>query len=249
MSTPSRRAQPLGKASRPRQASRAGLEPTGARIAGSCAARTALPTARSARLVPLRPRTRSQDRSVPRRPRRPTIGAGPQRRHQQREIFTSLLRRCSGHLTLSRRAAGIGQERPLEPARRDDRICVSVARYRTRASSGRPGALRRRAPLRTGRARFRASGSSKPWWLAGGVAVEVDETGFGGVRAGCVPDDVDRLASGGQPVLPVAWGLWAVLVGEQDAVADRAAPVLGLVSAQGGEVDRQRRFASSPPAD
>jgi hypothetical protein len=34
---------------------------------------------------------------------------------------------------------------------------------RTSALSGRPGALRRRAPLRTGRARFRASGSSKPW--------------------------------------------------------------------------------------
>ena len=34
--------------------------------------------------------------------------------------------------------------------------------------SGRPGALLRPAPLRTGRARFRASGSSKPGWLVGG---------------------------------------------------------------------------------
>ena len=46
--------------------------------------------------------------------------------------------------------------------------------------SGRPGALRRRAPFRTGRARFRASGSSESCWLAGGVAVGVGETGFGG---------------------------------------------------------------------
>jgi hypothetical protein len=35
--------------------------------------------------------------------------------------------------------------------------------WRDCCTSGRPGALRRRAPLRTGRARFRASGSSKPW--------------------------------------------------------------------------------------
>ncbi len=121
---------------------------------------------------------------------------------------------------------------------------ASAASSRSR-SSGRPGVLRRRAPLGTGRASLPASGSSKPWWLAGGVAVEVDETGCSLVRVGCVPDDVDRLASGGQPVLPFAWGFASVLVGEQGAVADRAAAVLGSVELSGGEVDRQRRFASS----
>jgi hypothetical protein len=45
-----------------------------------------------------------------------------------------LVRRCSGHLTLGRQLAGLRHERPREPARRDDRICVSDARYCTRAS-------------------------------------------------------------------------------------------------------------------
>jgi hypothetical protein len=81
--------------------------------------------------------------------------------------------------------------------------------------SGRPGALRRRAPLRTGRARFRASGSSEPCWLAGGLTVEVDETGWSSlVRRAWVPDDVDRLAGGRQPLFPLVWGLWPVLDGD-----------------------------------
>ena len=70
--------------------------------------------------------------------------------------------------------------------------------------------------------------------------MEVDETGCSGVRVGCVPDDIDRLASGGQPVLPVAWGLWAVCGGEERGLADRAAAVLGSVEPDGGAVDRPR---------
>ena len=57
-------------------------------------------------------------------------------------------------------------------------------------------------PPRTGRARFRASGSGKPCWRFGGlqcravavVAAEVNETGVGRVRVALVPRDVDRLA-------------------------------------------------------
>src|SRR5450759_3729038 len=87
---------------------------------------------------------------------------------------------------------------------------------------GRPGALLRLAPLRTGRARFRASGSSKPWRLTGGqkcwpvvitggvlvMAVGVYETGFGLFRRVVLPygDLGDRLAGGGLPLLPLAWG-------------------------------------------
>ena len=44
-----------------------------------------------------------------------------------------------------------------------------VARHPGSATmAGRPGALRRRAPLRTGRASFPASGSSKPCWRLAG---------------------------------------------------------------------------------
>jgi len=81
-------------------------------------------------------------------------------------------------------------------------------RYRSHGYQSRRECLRQvgrapcdAGPLRTGRARSRASGSSKPWWLAGGVAVKVDETGCS-VRGGCVPADIDRLASGGQPLPP-----------------------------------------------
>ena len=49
---------------------------------------------------------------------------------------------------------------------------VAVRRYRPPDTllaflSGRPGALPRPAPLRTGRAAFTASGSSKPWRVMG----------------------------------------------------------------------------------
>ena len=118
----------------------------------------------------------------------------------------------------SRRFQGAGPTGWMRPGARIGVAVIELgaARPPARRAAGRAqpsdrsGALRRRTLLRTGRARFRASGSSKPWWLAGGVAVEVDETGCSGVRGGCVPDDVDRLASGGQPLLPFAWGLWAV---------------------------------------
>ena len=80
----------------------------------------------------------------------------------------------------------------------------------SRDSPGKPGTSLCRAPLRTGRAPFNASGSSKPRWLAGGqkcrsratvgiapgVAVGVCETGFGLVRCAVLPrrDRGDRSA-------------------------------------------------------
>jgi uncharacterized protein len=112
--------------------------------------------------------------------------------HQQhssdssRELTTQPLPNSSSHPTTS---SGRGCADALLRAARGGRL----------PTSDRSGALRRRTLLRTGRASFPASGSSKPWWLAG-VAGEVDEMGCSGVRGGCVPDDVDRLASGGQPL-------------------------------------------------
>jgi hypothetical protein len=51
--------------------------------------------------------------------------------------------------------------------------------------------------------------------VAGGLAVEVDETGWSSrVRRAWVPDDVDRLAGGCEPCLPLVWGLWPVLDGD-----------------------------------
>jgi hypothetical protein len=55
--------------------------------------------------------------------------------------------------------AGVG----LSGRAKQKLVGSSSARRRTSAASGRPGALRLRAPLSTGRFRFRASGSSKPW--------------------------------------------------------------------------------------
>ena len=106
-----------------------------------------------------------------------------------------------------------------------------------------------RASHTTGRASFPASGSSKPCWLVGGqkrraVAMGVYETVFSLVRcAGHRLDDRDRRAGGGQPLRPIARGLW--LLGEERGLADRAASVLGLEEPQAGVVDRQDWFASS----
>jgi hypothetical protein len=121
--------------------------------------------------------------------------------------------------------------------------------------SGRPSALLRSAPLRTGRAAFTASGSSKPIGVACGqkcrvtavaaggvpaVAVGVCETVFGFVRRAVAPrgDVNDRLAGGGLPLLPLAWGLWRVLCGQEPGPAERAASVLGLIEAPAGSADR-----------
>ncbi len=70
--------------------------------------------------------------------------------------------------------------------------------------------------------------------------------GFSRARRAWLPDDVDRLAGGGQPCLPLVWGLWPVLDGDERCLADRAATVLGSVEPLGGVVDRQGCFASSP---
>ena len=95
---------------------------------------------------------------------------------------------------------------------------------------GRPGALLRPAPLRTGRARFRASGSSKPRGLADGqkcwavagpgvipVAVCVHKAECSLVRCSVRPHDdgiVDYcLAGDRQPLFPFARALrWPVSV-------------------------------------
>src|ERR1035441_11102944 len=90
-----------------------------------------------------------------------------------------------------------------------------------RDSTGRPSALLRPAPPRTGLAAFTASGSSKPRRLAGGqkfralagpgmmhgAALGGYETGFGLVRRAVVPESDldDRLLGGCQPLLPLAW--------------------------------------------
>src|SRR5680860_406996 len=88
--------------------------------------------------------------------------------------------------------------------------------------SGRPGALLRPAPLRTGLAAFTASGSSKPRGLAGrqkccaravaevpALALGVDETEFRLVRRAVPPHGEValgyRLAGGRQPLFPLLW--------------------------------------------
>jgi hypothetical protein len=78
--------------------------------------------------------------------------------------------------------------------------------------SDRPGALPRPALLRTGRAPFNASGSSRPcWrrgerrcWLAACEAVGVDQAGFSDARhaGGRHRDHLDRGAVADQPAFP-----------------------------------------------
>ena len=63
------------------------------------------------------------------------------------------------------------------------------------------------------------------------LAVGVYETGFGLARRAVLPgnDLDDRLAGGCQPVLPLAWGLWLLIDGQEQASAERAPTVLGSV--------------------
>ena len=101
---------------------------------------------------------------------------------------------------------------------------------------GRPGALLRPAPLRTGRARLCASGSSKPLGLAGGqkcraislpgvlpVAVSVQETECSLVRraARLGGDRVagHRLAGDRQPLLPLVRALRRAVGVEEQSLA------------------------------
>ena len=115
--------------------------------------------------------------------------------------------------------------------------------------SDRSGASRRRTLLRTGRASFPASGSSKPWWLVGGqkcraVAVGVYETVFSLVRRASRLDDRDRRAGGGQPC---AQSLGVCGCGRRRAGSCRSGSIRpGLEEPQAGVVDRQDWFASSP---
>src|SRR3954451_16331432 len=112
-----------------------------------------------------------------------------------------------------------------------------------RSLSGSPGALLHPGPLRTGLARFRATGSGKPGGLAGwqrccptatldaSVAVGVDEPRCGAfVRRACTRGGdcvlADRLAGGREPAFPLAWALWLLVGVQQQPVADRASAVL-----------------------
>src|SRR5680860_1841236 len=109
--------------------------------------------------------------------------------------------------------------------------------------SGRPGALLRPAPLRTGLAAFTASGSSKPRGLAGrqkccaravaevpALALGVDETEFRLVRRAVPPHGEValgyRLAGGRQPLFPLLWALRRTLGVQQEPLTDRPAPTL-----------------------
>src|SRR5204863_7814266 len=134
-------------------------------------------------------------------------------------------------------------------------VAVTVGRSAPAVAlmSGKPGTLLCPAPLRTGRASFPASGSSKPCWLVGGQKRWAAAVGAAGVYETVVSlvrhavrrlDDHDRRAGGRQPCLPIARGLW--LVGEERRLADRTAPVLGLEQPPVGVGERQDRPASSP---
>ena len=101
---------------------------------------------------------------------------------------------------------------------------------RTSLPPGRPGALPRRAPLRTGRAAFTAHGSSKPLGRVGVqmlrslprpavAAVErVGEAGFGFVRRAVRPGGGrdDRYAGVGQPLFPLVGVLGWVVDGRSE---------------------------------
>src|ERR1700726_4227773 len=83
--------------------------------------------------------------------------------------------------------------------------------------------------------------------LAAGAAMDVSEAEFGRVRRAWFPvRDLDREWVVSEPVFPCLWGLGSFVGGEESAVADRAATVLGLVEPQGGGADRHRCLAPSP---
>lgn len=99
--------------------------------------------------------------------------------------------------------------------------------------------------LRSGRASFPASGSSKPCWLVGGQKRRVAvleaaggcETVFTLVRVGRPRrGDRDSRADGREPPLALIWGLWPMVDGEQSG-GGPATAVLGSVELQGGVVD------------
>jgi hypothetical protein len=122
-------------------------------------------------------------------------------------------------------------------------------------SSGSPGALLRRGPLRTGRARFRATGSSKPCRLSGSfevwaccrwyssAAVGVYEAVCDAFirRAGAPDDDrafPDRLAGGGEPSFPLARALRFTVGVQQQPWTGRAAAMLQSQEPQRGRAQR-----------
>ena len=140
---------------------------------------------------------------------------------------------------LARTKPTIKQPLGLLPSR-PDRLLAFLA--------GRPGALLRPAPLRTGRAAFTASGSSKPrgivgvqkcrplLWAPWGWRWQRAWMSRGSLRPTCRRshgDRDDRLAGGPQPVFPLAWALWLVGDVQELASAERAAIVLGCRGAAG----------------
>ncbi len=122
-------------------------------------------------------------------------------------------------------------------------------------SPGRPGALRRRAPLRTRTCGFHRIRLKQALMARRRCAVPGPcLCGSRRVRDGRQPrptcqvprrDRVDRVAGDGQPLLPLARVLWHGLVSDQRAAADRAATILGFDQPSGGLVDRQGRLAPS----
>src|ERR1019366_8565345 len=124
------------------------------------------------------------------------------------------------------------------------------------SGSGRPGALLRPAPLRTGLATFTASGSSKHPGPTGrpkscgraladvsALALGVDETEFGLVRRAVLPHGEValgyRFAGGRQPLFPFLWVLWRTVGVQQEPLTDWTAPVLNKQQMEAGPVHRQ----------
>ena len=130
-------------------------------------------------------------------------------------------------------------------------------------SSGNPGALPRRGPLRTGRARFPGSsaqaspGGSLPGRSAGLVPLPMRRAAVGVyemVRGAFVRraevrhagDRVlaDRLARGGVPLLPFTRALRLVVGVQQQSPAERAPAALAAQQVPGGRVHREPGAAS-----
>ena len=158
------------------------------------------------------------------------VGVSAFRTHELRPGWAPSVprgRRCSsrpGPLPGRRLPLRSGQS--LHPANHPIDGVVALTRHQPRVhtcSPGKPGASLRRAPLRTGRAPFDASGSNKRQGLAGGqkrwafaaagavpvAAVGVHETAVGFVRGVELPHGGldDRRADGVQPSLPLARAL------------------------------------------
>jgi len=134
------------------------------------------------------------------------------------------------------RSSAASPSTPVPPSHPREALSYEASVGGLGSSPGKPGTSLCPAPLRTGRAPFDASGSSKPRRLAGGqkrrslatasialtVAVGVYETGCGLVRRTGLPhgDLSDRLAGGGQPLLPLTRALRLIVDGQEPTEND-----------------------------